>query len=456
MGAAGGVVIISVIACNHVRKGAWEGAFLHIGAESGRTGGTTLQAGTFAIHLICQSLEEGRNLFDEADKNRNKKALIIGGGIGGLAAARALHMQGWECCVCEKADSRTGAGAGIVLAANAMKALDRLGAGDAVRAQGSPVRQGLIRTWDGKRITRLPVEEQARRFGSESWMIHRADLHAVLIALLPVDTIIYGRRLVRFEQTEWNVTAHFENGETATGALLIGADGLHSTVRRALFGHTPLRYAGFTAFRGICRFPEARIAGDVGEGFEAWGPGVRFGATPIGRGDIFWFAAVNAPEGFTVPPGRRKPAVLAHLRGWASPVEALVEATDETAVLSHDVFDRTTLPRWSEGRVTLLGDAAHPMLPNLGQGGAQAMEDALVLARALAEADPDVPQALTAYERSRLPRTTRVVRDSRRMGRLVQLEHPAAIAIRNRILRAMPPGLQLQRLDWLIGHDVFH
>ncbi|MED4609380.1 FAD-dependent monooxygenase, partial [Paenibacillus validus] len=106
--------------------------------------------------------------------------------------------------------------------------------------------------------------------------------------------------------------------------------------------------------------------------------------------------------------------------------------------------------------VTLLGDAAHPMLPNLGQGGAQAMEDALVLARALAEADPDVPQALTAYERSRLPRTTRVVRDSRRMGRLVQLEHPAAIAIRNRILRAMPPGLQLQRLDWLIGHDVFH
>ncbi|MED4604525.1 FAD-dependent monooxygenase, partial [Paenibacillus validus] len=192
-------------------------------------------------------------MFDEADKNRNKKALIIGGGIGGLAAARALHMQGWECCVCEKADSRTGAGAGIVLAANAMKALDRLGAGDAVRAQGSPVRQGLIRTWDGKRITRLPVEEQARRFGSESWMIHRADLHAVLIALLPVDTIIYGRRLVRFEQTEWNVTAHFENGETATGALLIGADGLHSTVRRALFGHTPLRYAGFTAFRGICR-----------------------------------------------------------------------------------------------------------------------------------------------------------------------------------------------------------
>lgn len=213
-------------------------------------------------------------------------------------------------------------------------------------------------------------------------MIHRSDLHALLRALLPAGTVSYEQPFVRFEQNEANVTAYFENGASETADLLIGADGLHSAVREALFGPTPLRYAGFTAFRGICRFPETRIAREIGDGFEAWGPGVRFGATPIGRGRIFWFAA-------------------------------------------------------------------HPMLPNLGQGGAQALEDALVLAHSLSGANLEVPQALAAYERSRLPRTTRVVRDSRRMGRLVQMEHPAAIAIRNRLLRTIPARFQLRRHDVL-------
>ncbi|WP_281890107.1 FAD-dependent monooxygenase [Paenibacillus sp. YYML68] len=385
------------------------------------------------------------------------KFVIAGAGIGGLAAALALQQRGWEAVVYEQQPERREAGAGIVLAANAMKALEALGAAEAVRRVGSPVKQGMILTPSGRSITQLPVEAQALRFGSESWMIHRARLHAALHSLLIPGTVQYGKRLTRFLQTPGRVTLYIEGREQPIIAdALIGADGIHSLVRETLFGSSPLRYAGFTALRGICTYPAARRSSELAEGFEIWGPGVRFGVTPIDRDNLFWFLAISGAEGQPISKGQRKQAALREVEGWLPDVASVIHATDEDEVLVHDIYDRDPLHRWSECRITLLGDAAHPMLPNLGQGGAQALEDALVLTHCLDRhgAGTQPTAAFREYERIRIPRTTRIVHASRRMGRLVQLKHPLAIAVRNAVLRTVPSELQLRQLDWLIGHDV--
>ncbi|WP_426446856.1 FAD-dependent monooxygenase [Paenibacillus sp. S-38] len=386
-------------------------------------------------------------------KGKGERALIIGGGIGGLCTALALRAAGWETAVYERALSPADTGAGIVLAANAMKLLDRFGAGEEVRARGAAVRQAEIRTWRGRLITRLPVREQAQRYGSEAWLIHRGALQEALHRCLPLGTVRYGCRLESWEQDAARVLARFEGGEAAEGRVLVGADGIRSRVASQLLGERPLRYGGFTALRGIARYAHPAYTQELGGGFEAWGPGLRFGFSHLGEGRVFWFAAMNAPPGTMPPPGERKGAALRRLSGWYEPVRAVVEATEEEAILAHDLFDRAPLQRWSDGGVTLLGDAAHPMLPNLGQGGAQAMEDAAVLAAVLDPGDPAA--SLKRYERLRIPRTSGVVQGSRRMARLMQITHPWGAAARSVLLGWVPPALQLRQLDWLLGYEVF-
>lgn len=387
------------------------------------------------------------------------RAVIIGAGIGGLSAAIALQTAGWDVSVYERTRSLSGIGAGIALAANAMKALRQLGADEQVSRLGAPVRQADIYTSDGRLLVSLPTEEQARRYGAQSYLIHRADLHSVLLGRLESGTVRTDKKLRCWEQNERSVKAVFEDGTITEGDVLIGADGLHSAVRAQLFGESaPLRYAGYSALRGTAHWHDERFPFEQGGGFEAWGPGKRFGVSAIGQGRIFWFAAVNAPQGQELPPAERKAAALHQFCGWMEPIEALISATDEVSILSHDIFDRRPLAGWSWGRVTLLGDAAHPMLPNLGQGGAQAMEDALALARCLRQAygtpgTPGVAAALRQYEQERFGRTALVVRRSRAMGRMVQLAHPAAIAVRNRLLRLLPARMQIRRLDWLVGYE---
>jgi 2-polyprenyl-6-methoxyphenol hydroxylase-like FAD-dependent oxidoreductase len=300
----------------------------------------------------------------------------------------------------------------------------------------------------------VPVHKQAKQYGSYSYLIYRSELQKILYQTLKPNTVLLGRKLVHLKQNSEKVRGEFENGEVMEGSLLVGADGLHSKVRECLIGRTQLRYSGFTAFRGISPFEDVRFPVELGGGFEAWGPGKRFGFSHLGKGKVFWFAAINTPKGSLVTAKERKETALQHFKGWWKPVEGVIEATEESEILAHEIFDRRPIKYWSQGRATLLGDAAHPMMPNLGQGGAQAMEDALVLSRYLNNHPDNIEHACMLYEQARIPRTKKVVIGSQAMARLMQLENPFAINFRNSLLKTMPTSLQIKRLEWIVAYNV--
>lgn len=386
------------------------------------------------------------------------KAIVIGGGIGGLSSAIALRKVGWDVTVFEQNEGLAESGAGIVLAANAMRALRVLGTAERIREEGAPVGVAELRTWTGSLLASLPVEKQAIRYGTPSYLIHRGNLQSILYshALDLGVSIQLGKRLVELIESHAGVEARFTDGTSANSELLVAADGHRSKIRDQLFGHMPLRYSGYRAIRGIGSFEDPRYPLAAGGGFEALGKGTRFGFSHLGKGKIFWFAAMNEPEAQeALDHEESKKHALLKFRNWYSPVPAVIEATPASDILTHSIYDLAPLKQWSKGRVTLLGDAAHPMLPNLGQGGAQAMEDAIVLADLLRSRPTGeaLVAALKVFETLRIQRVRKIVGQSRLMGRMMQLESPLALAARNTAFRVAAEKLFVARLHPIIGYE---
>jgi len=346
------------------------------------------------------------------------KVVVAGGGIGGLTAAIALRRAGFEVSVFERAAELGEVGAGLLPASNAQKALKKLGLAEAVSSLGTPASAAEIRSWRGEVLVSIPAAELEKKIGAPSAAVHRADLQALLAREVGEGTLRLGTEVVAFEQDENGVRVLLADGSRESADILVGADGLRSRIRAGLFGPEEPRYAGYTAWRAVV-VPEEGLL-PWGAGFESWGRGARFGCAHIGNGRVYWFATRNAPEGEKDgPPGSLDGAranLLRLFEGWHRPIGGLVEAAEENAILRTDIYDREPLDeRWGEGRVTLLGDAAHPMTPNLGQGACQAIEDAVVLARCLGERGATA-EALRRYERLRSDRVAMVVRRSRRVG----------------------------------------
>jgi 2-polyprenyl-6-methoxyphenol hydroxylase-like FAD-dependent oxidoreductase len=368
------------------------------------------------------------------------KAIVIGGGIGGLTAAIALRQAGIEAHVYERASALREIGAGISLWANAIHALDELGLADAFRPHVLSELHAGLRTWRGTVLSATSSNELTKRFAVPIAVMHRADLLGVLASQVSPRHLHLDQECTGFVQDAAGVTARFTNGEAVRGDVLIGADGLHSVVRAHLFGNHPPRYAGYTAWRAIVPIIHARIVP-----CESWGPGQRFGIIPLGDGRVYWYAAKNLPEGERDSPGQAKQNLMQLFCGWHDPVEALIAATDESAILRNDIYDRDPLPRWSENRVTLLGDAAHPMTPNLGQGACQTIEDAVVLAACLANCD-QVDSVLRRYQDRRIPRTSAIVFQSRRIGEIGQWENSLLCFVRNAAIRAVPSRIKARQI----------
>lgn len=377
------------------------------------------------------------------------RAVIVGGGIGGLATGVALRRAGWDVVVCERAPELREVGAGITLWTNAVKVLRRLGAGPAVEAVARPIARSEVRDWRGRVISTIDFAAMSARLGAPTIGVHRADLQAALADVLGRDHLRLGRACVGYEQDAGGVTARFNDGSAERGDVLIGADGLKSAVRLQMLGDEPLRYAGYTAWRGVGVIDRPELP--LGLTVLAMGRGSQVGALPIGKGRTYWFATANVPAGGD-DPGDHKADLLKRFADWWPAVPALIEATPPGAILRNDIYDRPPVRRWTDGRVALLGDAAHPTTPNLGQGACQAIESAWVLARCLAEAE--TPEAgLKAYAQARFDRTARVTDESWRLGKVLAWESPLKCWLRDRLFGLLG-GLTVRRTEGLIGAEV--
>ncbi|CAM4253122.1 FAD-dependent monooxygenase [Myxococcus xanthus] len=337
-------------------------------------------------------------------------------------------------------------GAGLTVQMNASAALRRIGLCDEVAQAGACPTDSAILKPSGSALTRLPVTRIQEELGLPLVCVHRARLQSVLMAHAGEENVRLGLTVTAFHDDGQTVTVRLSDGSSVTGDALVGADGLRSVVRGALLGDAPLRYSGYTSWRGVCPDVPSATPGLVSE---TWGRGARFGVVPIGFGQTYWFATQNAPAGEQDAPGETRARLQSLFGGWHAPIADLIAATDEANIIRTDIHDRPPASRWSRGRVTLLGDAAHPMTPNMGQGGCQAIEDAVVLAELLAGEGP-VDAALAAYEQRRLGRANSFVTRSWSLGRVAQWESSAGRFIRNALFQLVPQGFAARQVRALV------
>ena len=387
------------------------------------------------------------------------RVAIIGGGIGGLTAANALSRSGIETAVYEAAAELKEIGAGVALHANAMRVLRAIGVEDGVREVAGRSQWQVMRNWKtGRVIGKTSRQRAAATFGIEGATVHRADLLDVLAGALPAGIVTLGKRCEQVRTDGGTAVARFTDGSEIEADIIVGADGIHSPVRASLFGPDAPRFTGKICYRSVIPAGDVRGAPPATEGAQWFGPHGTIVLYPL-RGEELvnvvchydddsyrhesWVAECDRAE------------VLSRYAGWHESLLRLFAAGDTWYKWA--LYDRDPIPRWTSGRVTLLGDAAHPMLPYLGQGACQALEDGAVLATALAAEAADPVTGLARYERTRRPRASQVVLAARERGLSNHLTSPWAawrrdllIAWRRRVNRRDPEG---RGAGWLAGYD---
>ena len=379
--------------------------------------------------------------------------VVVGAGIAGLTVAAALASLGARVLVCEQRTTLAPVGAGLTVQPNAVLALRRLGLADALDDTACVLDSVTITDAAGRVLSALgPHDADAlrRAVGAPAWGLHRATLHHHLLAAAEAAGVRVRThaRVVSVDPHAASVT--MADGSVETGGLLLGADGLHSRVRPAVLqaaavsqpaiAETPVRYSGYTCWRGVtsdASFPP-------GWSGEFWGAGRRFGGCTIDGGRTYWFAVVSTPPGGGDRDGG-KASVTRLVEGFARPVRETVAATPAEAIFRNDISDRAPIATWGVGPTTLLGDAAHPMTPNLGQGACQGIEDALVLRDQVATHGA-TPTALRMFETIRRGRANAVVTRAHQLGRIAQLHTPAAVMLRNTALRLTPSAVLSRQL----------
>lgn len=366
----------------------------------------------------------------------SRSALIVGAGIGGLAAAVALGRAGWRVRVFERAATPRELGFALGLAPNAMAALRELGLADAIRAEGVVAVSGEVRRLDGRTL---------RRFAAPSWrtsrelmvLALRPALHGALLTAVGPDALVLDSEAIQFETRGAGVLLELAGGRTAIGDVLIGADGVSSVIRKQLHPHEPpLRPSGHCAVRGVAHDVGHHLGDLSGVGY--FGDGIEASTVRASKTAVYWYVSLLAND---VAASEQNPqSVLErHVPIVDERFRAITGATRPEDMRFDELFDREPIEPWGSGAVTLVGDAAHPMLPHAGQGAAQALEDAVALGLVLAEADErTVPAALRTYERVRSRRTRRIVMLGRRIARVTTTRSRSIRFLRDTAIRIVP------------------
>lgn len=373
-----------------------------------------------------------------------RTALIVGAGIGGLAAGITLQRAGWRVRIFERAGSPREVGFALNLAANAMIALDELGVADRVMSGGHRTRRAEIRRGDGRVLKRVHLPDAIA--GARAIVATRPVLHGALLEAVGAGRLALASQAVAFDTAPSGVTVVLADGRRETGDVLIGADGAASAIRRRLRPHEgPPRASGYCALRGVAG-EAASLMGDVSAATYL-APGIEASLAQAGSNVVYWYMSLLTSE---VPSGA-EPRVVAER--FAARLDdtfrAMVRVTKPEDMRFDPLFDRDPIDVWGQGAVTLLGDAAHPMLPHTGQGAAQALEDAVALGLVLARA-ADVPAALRKYERVRSARTRRLVQRGRRAAWATTTHNPLIAGLRTTLIRTVPAA-RMARMFMLAG-----
>lgn len=403
-----------------------------------------------AIPLASFALKNSPHI--DGQSTRPLRVAVVGAGIGGLAVAAALLRHGIACEIFEQAQRIEEVGAGIQVSPNAARLLHRLGIEN--RLKQVAVRPGAteMRRWDDNRLLARTTLGNgcARRYGAPYYTFHRADLHQVLLELLPLDSIYLGQQCVEVTELDGEVLLRFANGRSWRGDVVIGADGIRSAVRASLVRDKPT-FSGQMIYRGI--IPAERIKHFADRiNVRLWlGPNQHCVCYPIASGRLYSFGATiqhgeAIAESWTTP-GRVEDLTVAY-QGWNEDVQRLIGALDGVNLWA--LHDRDPIAHWSSQYVTLVGDAAHPMLPFMAQGANQAIEDAFALAKCMNDTTLSISDCLTRYQNVRAPRTAEVQRISRENSSTFHLSDGDARQNRD---RAISVNQKLNNQEWLFGYD---
>ena len=370
---------------------------------------------------------------------------IIGGGIGGLAAAAGLHKIGMKAHVYEQASSFKPIGAGIGIGSNAMLALQKIGVAEDIIKAGMPLHEQHFLNEKFEMMNSIDFTLLKEKFGEENIAIQRADLHRALFQSVDPSYIHFQHEVTDFTQNEDQVMVTFNGQEKKSFDYVIAADGIHSVFRQMLVPHSKPRYANYTCWRGTTK-NNGDVLAHISS--EAWSKQGRFGWAPLYNGDVYWFACVNAPELDDYYASLEKNGVANLFSHFPPPVERLIVEAENDSFLHHDLYDIQPLNTFVYGRILLLGDAAHATTPNMGQGAGQAMEDAYELMHAL-HTEHSIEAAFARFDIRRVQKTKKVIQLSRQIGWAAQWEHPLLVSFRNMVFPFVPKSLLFHRLTFL-------
>lgn len=362
-----------------------------------------------------------------------KKITIIGAGIGGLTAAIALKQQGFEIEIFENSSAFKKAGSGINLAINAMQVYKKLGVYEDILQNANYTNSMKARTKNLGILTAANFKKFEEIFKAKTVAIHRATLHQILVKHIGSSKIHLNKKLKHLEQSNGKVYLVFEDGTSHTAEIVIGADGIHSTVRKSIFDNTELRDAEQICWRGISN---AKIGKKYKEELnEIWGQGNRFGFVPIADDKVYWFALIDKKEVIN-----KEVDLTTVFSDYHQIVKDIIKSTPKNEIICNEIWDLKPMDQWYKENVCLLGDSGHATTPNMGQGAGQAIESAMALSICLKE-ESNVAEAFKKYQSIRFKKVNYIIKTSWMIGKLAQSNNAIVCMMRNFILKMTPKSI---------------